>query len=77
MTDDEQWEKDSRDFGWEMPRAAWWKRLPVIRRFRAAFAAAHVNQHNAFWTSLGSIPSGYDRWVVYGIATGKERPSHD
>lgn len=74
MTDLEYWEQDGIANGWTMPAAAWWKRLPVIRRFRAIAANWKVQRHNRFWRSLGRIPTGYDSWVVYGIAMGKERP---
>lgn len=73
MSDDELWHKDSQAFGWEMPAAAWWKRLPIIRHFRAAYATMQVRRHNLFWIAAGKIPSGYDNWVVYGIARGFER----
>ena len=71
----ERWLKDGADFGWEMPRAAWWKRLPVIRHVRAAVAQHQADQWNSMWLSLGEIPSGYDNWVIFGIAAGKERPN--
>ena len=73
MTDLEAWEKDAQDFGWQMPAAPRWKRLPVIRHIRASYHGWQVARHNAFWQSLGKIPTGYDSWVIYGIAKGKER----
>jgi hypothetical protein len=73
MTDDELWLEDMRINNWLMPFAPWWKRLPVIRHFRAAMLRNQVAQHDAFWLNTGLIPSGYDRWVIYGIARGYER----
>jgi hypothetical protein len=74
MTDLERWERDGKDYGWIMPQAPAWKRLWGIRHIRAVAASIAVDRHNAMWRGMGSIPSGYDSWVVYGIATGKERP---
>jgi hypothetical protein len=74
MTDREYWELDGKAYGWIMPQAAWWKRLPVIRHIRCAYLAGQVRRHNAFWTGAGKIPTGYDNWVLYGIRIGKERP---
>ena len=76
MSDLELWMKDKREFGWEMPAAPVWKRLPIIRHVRAAYYRHQVNKHNAFWMTLGKIPTGYDSWVIYGIAKGLDRP-HD
>ena len=73
MTDLDAWEKDAQDFGWQMPTAPRWKRLPVIRHIRASYHRLQVERHNGFWLSLGKIPTGYDSWVIYGIARGKER----
>ena len=58
---------------WRMPTAPLWKRLPVIRHIRAIWHSAYVAQQEAFWLSLGSIPTGYDRWVLAGIWGGMER----
>jgi hypothetical protein len=77
MADDELWLEDMRENGWMMPYAPWWKRLPVIRHFRAAMHRVRVEQHNAFWTAAGRIPTGYDSWVLYGIARGYERTEAD
>ncbi len=76
MTDAELWEKDRQQFGWEMPETAWWKRLPGIRHIRCAYHKSKVDRHNHFWSSLGSIPTGYDSWVLFGMAMGKERTKH-
>lgn len=73
MTDLERWIEDGERHGWVMPSAPWWKRLPIIRQVRAAWARHKVDQHNAFWMAMGSIPTGYDSWVIFGIWHGKER----
>jgi hypothetical protein len=73
IPDHELWIEDKVRFGWEMPYAPWWKRLPVIRNIRGALMTSQVNKHNKFWASMGSIPSGYDRWVLYGVYRGWER----
>jgi hypothetical protein len=57
VTDLELWQEDAATYGWIMPTAPWYARLPIIRHFRA----------------IGRIPTGYDEWVIYGIATGRER----
>jgi hypothetical protein len=72
MTDLQAWEQDGREMGWTMPAAPRWKRLPVIRRVRAIFLAIKVHRHNAIHTSRGAIISGYDQWVLWGIAHGME-----
>lgn len=66
------WKADGDRFGYEMPAAPWWKRLPVIRHIRALIAAYRVENHNRFYRALGMIPTGYDSWVVFGIAQGFE-----
>lgn len=71
MTD---WERDGIDFGWVMPTAPLWKRLPVIRHVRAMYLTIQVSRHNQFWLAMGAVPNGYDAWVLHGIFIGKERP---
>lgn len=71
---DNDWITDGIRNHWTMPTAPYWKRLPVIRHFRAAYHKGRVNSHETFWLGMGFIPSGYDRWVIYGIAAGMERP---
>lgn len=73
--DHKRWLADGMAHGWSMPTAPWWKRLPIIRRFRAAWAAGRVAEHDAFYGRLGLIRTGYDRWVLWGIAHGFERPA--
>ena len=71
------WLEMAAENGWIMPRAAWWKRLLVIRRIRAVYHAYQAEKWAAAWGSVGigiGGVSAYDRWVIYGIATGKEAP---
>ena len=69
MTD---WEWAQSEFGWEMPAAVWWKRLPIIRHIRAIYAAIQVDRHNRFYRRIGLASTGYDEWVCAGIWRGKE-----
>jgi hypothetical protein len=70
-----EWKLDGNANRWEMPSAAWWKRLPVIRHFRAACHGVRAERHYQMWhRSTGALNTGYDRWVLWGIANGKERP---
>jgi hypothetical protein len=74
MSDDLQnWLADARDNKWVMPTAPWWKRLPVIRHVRAAWNGTKVARHASFYRRLGLLNSGYDRWVLWGMAHGYER----
>jgi len=80
MTDDDKrWHEDGVRLGWVMPTAPWWKRLPIVRWFRWQWHRWQVDGHNRFHAMRGALPSGYDAWVLYGIARGFERPeaSHD
>jgi hypothetical protein len=74
MTDP--WEQDAIDFGWVMPTAPRWKRLPVIRHVRAIWLSGKVARQTYAYIQFGFIPSGYDKWVLRGIWIGKER-DHD
>jgi hypothetical protein len=71
--DDARWRADGVRYGWVMPTAPWWKRLLVIRHFRAAWGHHQVHRHNDLFAHMGLIPTGYDAWVLYGIARGLER----
>lgn len=74
MTDDDvRWRQDGVRHKWAMPYAPRWKRLPIIRRFRAIWHAFRVDRHNALHSAMGMIPTGYDDWILYGIARGFER----
>lgn len=74
----ERWLEDARMNGWKMPSAPWWKRLPVVRHIRAAYLTGQVVRHQAFWTrATGALHSGYDHWVLWGIAQGMEGDDRD
>ena len=70
-----EWRETGDRCGWEMPTAARWKRLPVVRHVRAIRAAFAVERHyRAFpW----GIRTGYDEWVLWGMAHGLERNELD
>ena len=72
LDDMARWKRDAEDFGWIMPAAPCWKRVPVIRHIRAIWGGWQVARHEAFYRALGGIPTGYDRWVLFGIWHGKE-----
>jgi hypothetical protein len=79
MSEDERnWREDADRNGWVMPCAVWWKRLPVIRHVRAAIhrhrALKYRHLTRAAGLGLGGLPQ-FDRWVLYGIARGYERPT--
>ena len=70
----ERWKADGERFGWVMPTAVWWKRTLFIRRIRAFWHAIQLDRHNRFYRQMmGALPTGYDEWVLYGIAMGMER----
>jgi len=69
--DDRRWLADGADFGWVLPKpAVWWKRLPVIRKFRAIAATIAIERHYGVYDLLGLVRTGYDEWVVYAIGKG-------
>ena len=71
MTDEERWQKDGETFDWTLPpKAAWPLRLPIVRFVRAFVLLLRVDKHERRWRSIGALPSGYDRWVLFGIAKG-------
>jgi hypothetical protein len=74
MTESERnWLDDAEDNGWLMPSAPKWKRLPVVRHIRAMYHSWRVSRHQQMWTAAtGALHSGYDRWVIYGMARGWE-----
>ena len=69
---DELWLEDKIANGWSMPSAPSWKRLSIIRHIRAAYHSVKVSEHERIYRSMGMIPNGYDRWVIYGIRRGWE-----
>lgn len=72
MSDMERWHQSASDYGWKMPSAPWWKRLPVIRHIRAKWTQIQVERWYAYGPGSIGIRSGYDSWVIYGIWHGKE-----
>lgn len=68
-----EWETAGEANDWVMPRAPLWKRLPIVRHVRGIWHSLMIERHESMWRSLGALPSGYDRWVVWGIFHGKER----
>jgi len=66
------WQEDAAHYGWVMPRAEWWKRLPVIRHFRVVYLSLAVDRHERFYSAMGMAPLGYDRWVLFGIWHGMD-----
>lgn len=58
---------------WKMPTASLWRRLPVIRHFRAIAAALGAAQWYANGPGMIGIPTGYDDWVLWGMWHGLER----
>ena len=78
MTDMDLWMHEKSENGWQMPRAALWKRLPIIRRIRGGLAYGRVHRNAETWAVLGigtGHPQQFDKWVCYGISTGQERPA--
>lgn len=73
MNDLQRWQEDAAAYGWIMPTAPWYARLPIIRHLRAAHFYRKVTEWNSHFRAIGRIPTGYDEWVIYGIATGRER----
>ena len=67
------WQKNGIEYDWRMPSAPWWKRLPVIRHARAAWAKFRVECWYAYGPGFIGIRTGYDDWVVFGIWHGQER----
>ena len=74
---DENWRADQRMRGWVMPCASGWKRFPFVRNIRAAYHSGRVARHNRLWGATGGVPTGYDAWVLYGMARGFERAPGD
>lgn len=68
------WRRDGERFGWKMPRAPSWKRLPVIRHIRAMRLRIQIELWYAAGPGSIGLRSGYDNWVLFGIRRGMERP---
>lgn len=74
MSDDlVRWHRRSAEYGWQMPVASWWKRLPVIRHARAAWAKWQIERWYGYGPGSIGLRTGYDDWVVFGIYHGLER----
>lgn len=63
---DDDWKTIKARFGWKMPDAPWWKRLPIIRHIRARVWHAFMT----FWNNSNLVL--YDKWFLYGISRGFE-----
>jgi uncharacterized membrane protein len=72
------WFEDQQRYGWVMPQAPWWKRMSLVRRVRYAWLCVKAETWARGWAAAGigcGMPSQYDRWVLYGIVRGFERPA--
>lgn len=76
---DKLWLDDQERHGWIMPAASWWKRLPIIRHCRTIYHGMRAEDAARNWMRCGiglGLVNQYDRWVLYGIARGWERPTN-
>lgn len=65
------WREFGETAGWTAPKPApLWLRLPVIRWFRTEYLAYQVEKHQEFHAANGSYITGYDGWVLHGMARG-------
>lgn len=75
-TDKDYWEwlEKGRRNGWhaQRPKAAPWKRWPVIRHARSIILAAGMARWYTHGPGQFGIPTGYDEWALYGIWKGWE-----
>ena len=72
------WKEEGEKNDWKMPNAPLWKRLPIIRRIRAAIISHRMERHYAQWRAVGAVfRQPYDDWALWGIAHGFERPKGD
>lgn len=74
MTEIERWRHDGEEWGYSMPAATAWKRLPIVRHIRAIRAKIAVEHWYAFGPGSIGLRSGYDDWIIFGIWHGLERP---
>lgn len=65
--------EDERVFVASIPKAIWWKRLPLIRHIRAVWAKWQVDAHYEAWAMMGLLPvnSGFDYAVIEAIWRGE------
>lgn len=68
-----EWLRQQKKYGWQMPTAPWWKRLPVVRHIRAIWIMWQIERWYAYGPGSIGIRTGYDDWVAYGIWRGMER----
>lgn len=73
MTEIERWKHDGEEYGYSMPVAPAWKRLPIIRHIRAVCSRIAVERWYAFGPGQFGIRTGYDDWIIFGIWHGLER----
>ena len=67
------WHERGLEYGYRMPTAPRWKRLPIIRHFRTIKTAIAVEWHYSFGFGSIGIRTGYDDWVLWGMWRGLER----
>lgn len=67
------WVSTGNRNGWRMTSAPSWKRFPIVRHVRAAYGAYQVAKFQEAIAFMGSINTGYDEWVLYGIYHGLEQ----
>lgn len=61
------WKADEVREDWKLPKKAFFLlRLPIVRRFRAAFHESRVYRQAINWL----CPNQYDLWVLYAIRRG-------
>jgi hypothetical protein len=69
--DDAKWWSDGERNEWALPPAATsFCRARPMRYVRALTNLSAVERHERFFRSIGMIPTGYDRWVLYAIWRG-------
>lgn len=66
------WREKGIEYGYVMPKVAWWKRLPVIRHIRTIKAAIAVEWHYSYGMGSIGIRTGYDDWILWGMWRGLE-----
>lgn len=66
----ESWIDEGHEKGWMMPVKRWFQRWPIVRHFWVGWVGIQVERHNTRWRQMGSIPTGYDEWVLYGVWRG-------
>lgn len=75
MSDHTRWMSDAHKFGWRMPKRRWFRSWPIVRHVWVVLMAIRVERHNAAWRRMGSIPTGFDEWFLYGVWNGLRGPS--